>query len=279
MEQWCKLEFEFARRLRESSQAHRQALYAEAYGRVSALRMEAFESTLPKDRTAGTSPQLVECLSHLCGVDDKVLEIGCGRGYTCLELAPFVRSIAGTDVAEPVLKEAKSILQENRVRNVTISRVSALKLTDSFKPCSFHTAISIDLVEHLHPEDAEIHYAQVLEVLKDGGQYIMCLPNRLNGPHDCTRSVYPEAKEALGFHLNESTYKELIKALKRAGYCDFKAFLLKASPDGTKPQIMPAWWMETVETVYSAFSGVPQVAWRLQHLLPIRLVAQKGPRK
>ena len=278
MEKWQELEFEFARKLRICDPTEREALYTEAYKRVSALRMKNFQSNDPKERTSGTSQELVEVFSHMCDVHDRVLEIGCGRGYTCLKLAPFVKSIVGTDVADPVLNEAKSLLRSNGVRNATITKVSACRLSDFFEPCTFDKAISVDVVEHLHPDDAEIHYAQVIELLKPKGQYIICLPNRLNGPHDCTRTVYPEEKRALGFHLNETTYTDLSKALRKVGYSKLQGFITKTYPDGAKPLVFSVWRFIVMETVYSVFSRIPRVERRFRSLLPIRLIAGKKPR-
>ena len=101
MEEWKRLEFHYANCLREASAEKRRGLYYEAYSAVSKLAMERFESSNPEDRTAGTSKRLIKLLSHIVDKNDNVLEIGCGRGYTCLMLAPYVMSMVGTEVSKP----------------------------------------------------------------------------------------------------------------------------------------------------------------------------------
>lgn len=219
----CKqLEFEYAARLNKSDAATRRRLYGEAYTRVGELR--EFKSERPEDRTAGTSKDLVEQLAALLGPDEDVLEVGCGRGYTCMMLAPHVRSIVGTDVSDPALDEARAVLAKRGIRNATIENVSGLDLREHFGARRFSTAISIEVVEHLHPEDAEEHFRQVHDLLKPGGRYIIVMPNRLDGPHDITREEYPEMKRAIGFHLNEATYGEVVVALRRSGFDRFASF-------------------------------------------------------
>jgi len=217
---WPELEIKYAKMLRESNRTERRHLYVEAYSTVSELR----GSNMPEEtekRTAGTSEALVRSLIHLCKPGDHILEIGCGRGYTCLKLAPHATSIVGTDISAPVLNEARELLQETQISNVKIQKAFAHELTDNFGKDTFDKVISIDVYEHLHPEDAVTHLSEVYSVLKPGGEYIVVTPNRLTGPHDVTSDVFPDAKEPLGFHLNETTYGELVQQMKYAGFARF----------------------------------------------------------
>lgn len=223
IEPWEKLEFDYAKKLKRSSYDERKNLYKEAYSEVSKLRMSVMPSD-PEKRTAGTSKGLVKSLIKLCKSNDRVLEIGCGRGYTCWKLAPHVKEVVGTDVSIPVLKEARELMRKNRVSNANILNVSGYELTNIFEKESFDKIICIDVYEHLHPEDAKIHLSEVYSLLKPDGKYIIVTPNRLTGPHDITKSVFPEVKEALGFHLNETTVKELIGDMKKIGFSEFYAF-------------------------------------------------------
>lgn len=277
MEEWQTLEFEYAKRLRECPAADRRALYDEAYSRVAAAAVDRFKSDDPADRTAGTSVRLVDALSQLVSADDKVLEVGCGRGYTCLGLAPRVASVVGTDVSQPVLQEARDLLQSHGVTNTDIRHAYADDLTEVFPRESFTKAISIDVVEHLHPEDARLHFKQVNEVLKPGGEYIIVMPNRTNGPHDVTKHIYPEAAEPLGFHLNESTYGDMTRSLAEAGFQGFRSFCF-TSKRGTRPLqtkcISPRWNM-LAETLYKITPG--PIRRRIpKQLIGIHLIARKA---
>ena len=97
-------------------------------------------------------------------------------------------------------------------------RASALDLTTHFAPETFTAAISIDMLEHLHPEDAQEHLFQVFSILKPGGKYIIVSPNRVTDPHDITKLEFPDVLEPMGFHLNETTYRDLSRVMKGIGY-------------------------------------------------------------
>jgi len=267
----CKeLEFEYAKKLRNSDAVTRKGLYPEAYNSVGSLR--TFSSDRPEDRTAGTSKELIDWMAQFIGPEEDVLEVGCGRGYTCLKLAPRVRSIIGTDVSEPPLAEARAVLQRAGIVNATIENVSGYELIPHFAPGQFDSIISIEVVEHLHPDDAAEHMRQVYALLRPGGKYLTMTPNRLNGPHDVTREEYPHMKRAIGFHLNESTYGEMVALMKRIGFRRFRSFQPTHGRAGERKALaLPAEVNQLCETLYGA--GLRLHA--LERLMEIRLVANK----
>jgi len=246
MERWVELEFDYARRLRASNREQRKALYVEAYSEVSKARMAGFTSEDPESRTAGTSKGLVATLAPLCRLDQRVLEVGCGRGYTCWKLAPLVREIVGTDVSAPALAEARELLSSKGVTNARILEADSEELTARFGTEAFDLVLSIEVYEHLHRDDGLAHLREVYSVLKPGGAYVIVTPHRMNGPTDVTCVVYPESRECLGFHLNETTNKELMADLRAAGFSRFSCVLpltrkISALPDIWYPARLCAW--------------------------------------
>lgn len=219
-----ELEMEYAKRLRNSSREERRGLYLEAYSAVSEKGALAMPKE-PEKRTAGTSPSLVNSIIRLCDSSDSILEVGCGRGYTCLKLAPHVASLVGIDVSDPTLNEARKLLETNQVSNVSILRGFADELTQYFGEEVFDKVISIDVYEHLHPEDAIMHLFQVYSVLNPKGRFIVVTPNRLTGPHDITRKLFPDADRPLGFHLNETTCTELVQQMEEVGFVKVRAVM------------------------------------------------------
>ena len=273
MEEWQRLEIHYSKLLRESNASVRRTLYRRAYSAVSELVKKSFESNKPEDRTSGTSKQLVRMLKKMVNKTDKVLEIGSGRGYTCLALSPFVKSITGIEVSKPSVEESLKLFSQRRITNVNIEDISALELDTHFRFNEFDLCLSIDVIEHLHPEDAREHIYQTLQILKPGGRYIIVMPNRLNGPHDLTKRVFPEAKYALGFHLNESTYREIIKIMSLAGYDEFKVFYnCNFFSMRKKLIILPFQFALLTEKIYQKF---PMRMKMLEKYLPIHLIAYK----
>jgi len=225
MEPWIEAEFKYAKKLKECSPEKRKSLYAEAYGNVCELHNLFRTEKDPEKRTAGTSPMLIKRLSKLCKSTDNILEVGSGRGYTCVKLAPYVQAIFGVEVSEPSFIEANELIKKNALHNVQLYHSSAQDLTALFKQSTFDKVISIDVLEHLHPDDALDHIEQVYTILKPGGCYIIVTPNKLTGPHDITRKFYPKSTVPLGFHLNEVTYTDLKTQLTLIGFKRFRSFL------------------------------------------------------
>lgn len=99
----------------------------------------------------------------------------------------------------------------------------------SFPPIargSVDVVYSDQLLEHLHPEDAEDHLLLVREMLRPGGKYIIRTPHAHNGPWDVSR-YFSDTPE--GFHLKEWTYGELAMTLRRLGYLKVQPIWSKRS--------------------------------------------------
>jgi SAM-dependent methyltransferase len=176
--------------------------------------------------------------------------------------------MVGTDVSEPNLNEAREVISRFQRTNVRIEQVPAFELTDHFGENEFDVCVSIDVVEHLHPEDAKEHYRQVYHILKPGGKYIVIMPNRIGGPHDVTLEEFPEAKEALGFHLNESTYRETTQIMGEIGFVGFRQiFGVKLPRMGYVPILLPCWLCVWAEGVFGGLLG------RFRNNLIARVVA------
>ncbi|MCK5219930.1 class I SAM-dependent methyltransferase [bacterium] len=222
MKEWEKLEIDYAGKLKSCPAAQRKQLYTEAYNAVSKLRMSLMPDD-PEKRTAGTSRALVNLLVRLCRPCDTVLEVGCGRGYTCLGLAKRVKEIIGIDVSDPVLEETLKLLEREQIINVRILKASGDELSDNFEEGQFDKVISIDVYEHLHPEDGLNHLKQVHTILKPDGSYLCVAACKINGPHDVTRNLFPDSEEPMGFHLNEISCEEFTHIAREIGYSRFHA--------------------------------------------------------
>jgi hypothetical protein len=135
------------------------------------------------------------------------LEIGAGSCDLSLELARGVDTVWAVDAVDPGLAPGST---PNGFRFVPAGLVREI-----VPPASVEVALSCHFVEHLHPDDLRDHLGEILELLVDGGAYLVVTPNRIYGPHDISRGFSDRAE---GLHLREYTHGDLARELRRAGF-------------------------------------------------------------
>lgn len=100
--------------------------------------------------------------------DDHVVEVGCGTGSTALLLAPFVRSILGTDFSHTMIEIAQSKAQAGGISN------AAFQTTDVTKPLALDlkpdAVLAFNLL-HLTKDPAAV-IANLSAPLEQGGLFI-----------------------------------------------------------------------------------------------------------
>jgi SAM-dependent methyltransferase len=80
---------------------------------------------------------------------------------------------------------------------------------------------SDQLIEHIHPEDTQLHFELASRVLRKGGAYVFRTPHAQTGPHDISRYFSDEPE---GFHLKEWTYVDMERLVKASGFSSFLPF-------------------------------------------------------
>lgn len=145
----------------------------------------------------------------------RILEVGCGRGDTLLELARLGHTCIGIEPSRHMLE-----LFEGHPL-VTLLAGTAEKL--DFPDASFDLVFSQQTLEHLHPDDVPLHLAEARRILKPGGTVAIETPNRVSGPQDCSRGF---VKVAQGLHLKEWTCAELARELRRADFSRIQGHIL-----------------------------------------------------
>jgi len=258
------LEKRLAARLRKSkSRAERLKLYPELYDELyrSVPYLKTNPTTTDPIQLAATERTLKRFLRK-----DKVfLEIGAGNLAVSRKLAPRVKQVFSLDVSKefalalgPLPKKISLILSDG----------ISIPLGDN----TVDIAYSNQLMEHLHPDDAEAQLRQILRVLKPGGRYVCNTPHRFNGPHDV--SMYFD-ETASGFHLKEYTNRELAELFRKVGFR--KIYSLTGVRGYVLP--LPLWCVTAFEGFLGLFPSklrrsmarfLPFKAW-----LGIRLVAKK----
>jgi SAM-dependent methyltransferase len=209
-EEQVQIEAELAKRLLSAPEHDRRALYGEVYD-------EIFRMHLSRDASAlefGAAPMFLPFLLQLTRSTESVLEIGCGAGLMAIELARAGRKVTGVDVSQVILDKARA--RSKGVTGVEFEQVSGVTLP--YPNETFDVAYSIEVVEHLHENDALAHFAEVRRVLRPGGRYWFLTPNGLTAGGASERfGVSIEADADV--HLKVWTYRELLPVLRGIGFC------------------------------------------------------------
>lgn len=150
-----------------------------------------------------------------------ILELGCGAGDLTYSLVDHADKIVGTDISANAVEIAATreklwSLWDDQIKKTEFKQMSALQL--DFPDGMFDWAVSTSMIEHLHPEDVDIHLREVRRVLKVGGNYLIWCPNGL-GHHD--------DRDA---HLTMLSYREWMEKLARAGFRRFRSTLTSRMP-------------------------------------------------
>ena len=95
---------------------------------------------------------------------ERVLDIGCGPGYLCAQMAEAGASVVGLDPSPSMLT-----LAERRGEGVELVRGDALSLP--FEDASFDAAVSTQVYEYV--EDISGALREVRRVLRDGGRLLV----------------------------------------------------------------------------------------------------------
>ncbi len=144
----------------------------------------------------------------------RLLDLGAGNGRFALAAAG-ARRVVAVDISsealatiqrarQPTISNPQSAIRNPQSSGPALCQASALRLP--FRAGTFDAVVSLDLVEHLHPETLGQHLAEVHRVLSAGGRYLLHTPSALHGP------------TSLGLHLREYRLREVERAARAAGF-------------------------------------------------------------
>jgi SAM-dependent methyltransferase len=207
-----RVERELADRLRKAPAHARKGLYKSAYEelfrtvRDHPQLLAQSEIEVLAQRQRAVSRQL-KFLGGMFTPQTTFMEIGAGDCALAVAASALARRVYAIDVAEEITRRFK------RPQNcsLVLSDGCSVPLPDA----SVDLAFSDQLMEHLHPEDAEAQLREIFRCLAPGGRYVCITPNRLYGPSDIS-GYFDEV--ATGLHLREYSAGELRAILKRAGF-------------------------------------------------------------
>jgi len=207
-----------------------KALTLELLASIPANRREVFErcySTLYArcdwlNKLIGTSPPVSKSYpdmryamwTAIIGSEPKrIYEVGSGRG----ELIAHLTSLGHDCTATEITRERGAHFTAP-APHLRWALTDGVHLDLYEKPESYDIVLSDQVIEHLHPDDLETHFATALTILKPGGMYLFCTPHVHLGPNDVSR-VFGTSRPQ-GMHLREYGYADLVKVSLRAGFCE-----------------------------------------------------------
>jgi ubiquinone/menaquinone biosynthesis C-methylase UbiE len=102
----------------------------------------------------------------------RTLDIGCGRGDNAIMLAINGCDVAGIDIVEDVIKDAKAKAIEHHVK-VDFVVGNMLQMDRLFREAEFDFIIDSGLFDAMTDEERPVFAQQVRRILKPGGKYFM----------------------------------------------------------------------------------------------------------
>ncbi len=110
------------------------------------------------------------------GVDEIVMDIGCGWGTFVFILAGKVKKMIGLDISEKSIELCRNIAEEKGIEGIELICADAAQT--GFPDNSIDVIICADLVEHLYPDIYLGIVKEVYRILRPGGKFIIWTPHR-----------------------------------------------------------------------------------------------------
>ena len=212
------IERELAERLRRAPRAERPRLYREVYDELFRRvphhpQLRAAQEPETAGRRRRSVEQQLRFLRRYLAPGKTFMEIGAGDCALALRVAAFASRVYALDVSDQITRGAR------RPPNFELLLTEGARVPVA--PGVVDVALSNQLMEHLHPEDADEQLRGIHRSLAPGGTYLCITPNRLYGPRDV--SAYFDAV-ATGLHLREYAAHELRRLLLEAGFSDVRFY-------------------------------------------------------
>ena len=153
-------------------------------------------------------------LKTFLAADMSVLDIGCGTGTQCGDIADCVSRVTGIDISGKLLAIAEQRMTERNLENVTFVQTSVFD--PGFRPGSFDAVMAFFVLHFI--EDVDAVFERVHELLRPGGIFVSetaCMgdKNRIMG-----RLIRFAGRLGIIPAINLLTTRQLEQSLKDAGF-------------------------------------------------------------
>ena len=119
---------------------------------------------------------IVSAIQEIKSDKIRIIEIGCGNGNNCYQLAKMGYDVTGIDISEETITNAKKIHQQ--LPNLKFECRSAEDVDTTQK---FDAIVCSEVIEHLH--DPDIVVSHLRNILRDEGKAVINVPNGF-GPRE-----------------------------------------------------------------------------------------------
>ncbi len=225
-----EVESELAAKLRASTREERPALFKELYNELFE-RVPDHPRLTRQESEAGNARRVQNQLNLMRSFlqpGHTLVEFAPGDGRLATAAAQWVGStgrVIGVDISDQ--RAAGQAVPANF--DLVVYDGYHLDLPDGVADVVF----SYQFLEHLHPEDINLHFELANRLLKPGGWYVLSTPHRYSGPHDIARHF---GGELVCFHFQEWTYGSMERTVSAAGFAELVVV------KGGKPQRGAAGW-------------------------------------
>ena len=111
----------------------------------------------------------IEEIKSYLSLEDYVLDIGCGTGTQCNDLANYVQQVIGIDISNKLLAIAEKRNVEREINNVEF--VQTTVFDERFEPDSFNVVMAFYVLHFC--EDIDGVVKRIYDLLKPGGLFIL----------------------------------------------------------------------------------------------------------
>ena len=156
----------------------------------------------------------IEKLKSCLSAENHVLDIGCGTGTQCDDLASNVKQVTGIDISSKLLAIAEQRKAERKIENVEF--IHATVFDKRFEPGSFDVVTAFYVLHFF--EDIDEVFRHIYGLLKPDGLFILetaCLGEKIKIMGKLVRLA-----GKLGFLplINLLTTRQIEQALEQAGF-------------------------------------------------------------